>query len=98
MQLTRTLLLALWVALATGVTPLLAATSALAQATPSPSAVRLDGQSGFVQVAGDVSVAGATALSVEAWIRPTVLPVDFIPVIARPGYQLGIRQSGTGFI
>src|SRR5438045_9289754 len=50
------------------------------------AAVHLDGLSGYVDVPGDTSVAGASALSVEAWVRPGVLPVDFIPIVARPGY------------
>src|SRR5438477_11822020 len=62
------------------------------------AAVHLDGLSGYVDVPGDASVAGASALSIEAWIRPGVLPVDFIPIVARPGYQLGIRHAGTGFM
>lgn len=92
------LLLGLVLLQAASVGPAVHAASPGQQSTDAPAALHLDGNGTYVEVPSDSSVAGATQLSVEAWIRPSYVPTDLVPVVTRPGYQFGIERSGTGFM
>jgi hypothetical protein len=65
-------------------------------ATSADTSAGLDGVSGTVQIPAAASISPSSALSIEAWIRPTAYPSSSNSILRKDGqYALRLTQGGA---